>query len=69
MGMLGVVFNIEAENCYSKFTFIATLIKEEKLVFILVIFIHLRLFVFLQTFFYGYLGIRIFPISVIRFPK
>ena len=33
----GVVFNIEARNYYSKSTFIRTLIKQEKLVFILVI--------------------------------
>ena len=37
MGMLRVVFNIEAGNYYSKSTFIMTLIKQEKLVFILVI--------------------------------
>ena len=35
--MLRVVFNIEARNYYSKSTFIMTLIKQEKLVFILVI--------------------------------
>ena len=37
MGMLRVVFNIEVGNYYSKSTFIMTLIKQEKLVFILVI--------------------------------
>ena len=38
MGMLRVVFNIEAGNYYSKSTFIVTLvIKQEKFVFILVI--------------------------------
>ena len=37
MGMLRVVFNIEAGNDYSKSTFIMTLIKQEKVVFILVI--------------------------------
>ena len=36
-GMLRVVFNIEAGNYYSKSTFIMILIKQEKLVFILVI--------------------------------
>ena len=35
MGMLRVVFTIEAGNDYSKSTFIMTLIKQEKLVFIL----------------------------------
>ena len=37
MEMLLVVFNIEAGNYCSKSTFIRTLIKQEKLVFILVI--------------------------------
>ena len=37
IGMLQVVFNIKAWNYYSKSTFIVTLIKQEKLVFILVI--------------------------------
>ena len=37
MGMLRVIFNIEVGNYYSKSTFIVTLIKQEKLVFILVI--------------------------------
>ena len=38
MGMLRIVFNIErVGNYYSKSTFIMTLIKQEKLVFILVI--------------------------------
>ena len=35
--MLRVVFNIEVGYYYSKSTFIVTLIKQEKLVFILVI--------------------------------
>ena len=35
--MLRVVFNLEAGNDYSKSTFIMTQIKQEKLVFILVI--------------------------------
>ena len=35
--MLRVVFNIEAGKYYNKSTFIMTLIKQEKLVFILVI--------------------------------
>ena len=37
MGMLLGVFNVEMGNNYSKSTFIMTLIKQEKLVFILVI--------------------------------
>ena len=37
MGMLHVIVKIEAGNYYSKPTFIMTLIKQEKLVFILVI--------------------------------
>ena len=37
MGMLQVVFNIEVGTYYSKSTFIMTLIKQENLVFILVI--------------------------------
>ena len=37
MGMLWVILNIEAGNDYSKSTFIMTLIKQEKLVLILVI--------------------------------
>ena len=37
MGMLRSVFNIEVGNYYSKYTFIVTLIKQEKFVFILVI--------------------------------
>ena len=37
MGMLRVVFNIEAGNYYSEPTFIMTIIKQEKLVFILFI--------------------------------
>ena len=47
MGKLRVVFNIEAGNYYSKSTFILTLIKQEKLVFILVIL--LSIYVFLQN--------------------
>ena len=37
MGMLRVILNIEAGNYYSKSTFIVTVIKQEKLVFIWVI--------------------------------
>ena len=37
MGMLRVVFNTEAGNYYSKSTFIMTQIKQENLVFIVVI--------------------------------
>ena len=36
-GAQRVVFNIEAENYYRRYTFITTLIKQEKHVFILVI--------------------------------
>ena len=39
--ILWVVFNIEAGNYHSKSTFIMTLIKQEKLVFILVIFLYI----------------------------
>ena len=35
MEMLLVIFNVEAGNYYSKSTFIMTLIKQEKLVFII----------------------------------
>ena len=49
MGMLQVVFNTEAGNYYSKSTFIMTLIKQEKFVFILVIFIHSGVFMVLQN--------------------
>ena len=50
--MLRVVFNIEARNDYSsKSTFIMTLIKQENLVFILVIlYIQEYLFVFTKLF-------------------
>ena len=43
MGMLRVIFNIEAGNYYRKSTFIVTLIKQEKLVHI-GYFIHSRVF-------------------------
>ena len=49
--MLQVVFNIEVGNVYSKSTFIMTLIKQEKLVFILVIlYIREYLCVFIKLF-------------------
>ena len=48
MGMLRVVFNIEAGNYYSKPTFIMSLIKQENLVFILVI-LYIQEYVFLQN--------------------
>ena len=60
MGMPRVVFNIEVRNYYSKSTFIMTLIKQEKLVLVI-------LYVF--ACFYGYPGIQRFPILGIRFPK
>ena len=41
LGMLRVVFNIEAGNRYSN-TFIMTLIKQDNLVFILVIYLYIR---------------------------
>ena len=47
MGMLQVLFNIEAGNYYIKSTFIMTLIKQEKLLFILVI-LYIWKYVFLQ---------------------
>ena len=69
MGMLRVVFNIETGNYYSKYTFIMTLIKQDKFVFILVIlYIQEYLCVFTKII-YGYLGIRRFSISGIRFLK
>ena len=64
MGKLQVVFNIEAGNYYSKSTFIMTLIKQEKFVFILVI-LYIREYLCV----YRKLGIRRFQISGIRFPK
>ena len=49
--MLGVIFNIEAGNYYSKSTFITILIKHEKLVFMLVIlYIREYLYVFTKLF-------------------
>ena len=49
--MLLVVFNIETRNYYSKSTFNMTLIKQEKLVFILVIvYIQQYLCVFIKLF-------------------
>ena len=50
MGMLRVVFNIKAGNDYStcKSTFIMTLIKQEKLVFILVI-LYIREYLYVFT--------------------
>ena len=60
--MLRVILNIEAGNYYSKSTFIMTLIKEN-LVFILII-------LYIQEYFYkivyGHPGIQRFPISGIR---
>ena len=47
--MLGIVFNTEAGNYYSKSTFIVTLIKQEKLVFILVILYIREYYVFMQN--------------------
>ena len=55
MGMLQVVFNIEAENYYSKSAFIMTRIKQAKLVF--------------TQKNYEYLGIQRFQILGIRFLK
>ena len=52
MGMLQVIFNIEAGNYYSKSTFIMTLIKQEKLVFILVI-VYMYIREYLCVFVYG----------------
>ena len=69
MGMLRVVFSIEAGNYYIKSTFIMTQIKQEKLVFILVI-LYIR--EYLRVFYkivYGKTGIRRFQILGIRFPK
>ena len=49
MSMLRVVFNIEAGNYYSKSTFM-TPIKQEKLVFTLVIlYVHLGVFICVFT--------------------
>ena len=67
--MLQVVFKIEAGNYYSKSTFIVTLIKQEKLVFILVI---LYIQEYLCAFTKLFTGTRVFedhPISGIQFPK
>ena len=58
MGMLQVIFNIEAGNYYSKSTFIMTLIKQEKLVFILVI-------LYIQE----YLRVLTKKLRVPRYPK
>ena len=55
--MLPVVLNIEAGNYYSKSTFIVTLIKQEKLVFVLVI-LYIREYLRVFTIVYGYPGIR-----------
>ena len=68
MGMLRVIFNIEAGNYYSKSTFIMTLIKQEKLVFILVI-LYIREYLCFYKIVYGYPGIHRFLISGTRFPK
>ena len=40
--MLRVVFNIEAENYYRESTFFMTLIKQEKLVFLLVFVVYIQ---------------------------
>ena len=56
LGMLRVVFNIEAGNDYSKSTFIMTLIKQEKLVFILVI-LYIQEYLCVFTIFFR--GIRV----------
>ena len=61
--MLRVIFNKEAGNYDSKTTFITSLIKQEKLVFILVI-LYVHIYVFLQIVFTNR-----FPISAIRFPN
>ena len=50
MGMLWVVFNIEAGNYYSKSTLIISLIKQEKIVFILVVLYWEYLCVFTKLF-------------------
>ena len=61
-----VIVNVEAGNYYSKSTFIVTLIKHKKLVFVLVI-LCIQEYV-LQNCLRG-LSIGRFPISGIRFPK
>ena len=66
--MLLVVFNIETGNCYTKSIFIATLIKQEKLVFILVI-LYIREHLCFYKIVYEYPGVQRFPISGIQFPK
>ena len=52
-----------------KSTFITALIKQEKLVFTLVIFIHSEVFMCYYKSVYGYPGIQRVPISGIRFSK
>ena len=68
MGMLQVFFfNTEAGNYYSKSTFITTLIKQEKLLIMLVV---LDIWEIGSNYIvYVYPGIQRFPISGIRFPK
>ena len=55
-------------NYYNKSIFIMTLIKQEKLVFILVI-LYIQEYLCFYKIVYGYLGIQRFPISGIWFPK
>ena len=50
MGVVRVVFNIEAENYYSKSTFIMTLIKQEKLV------LYIQEYLCFYKIVYGHLG-------------
>ena len=65
-GILRVIFNIEAGNYYSKSTFIMTLIKQEKLVFMLVIlYIREYLCVFTKLF----MGTVYPKISNFEYPK
>ena len=61
VGMLRVVFNREAGNYYSKSTFVMTVIKQEKLVFILVI-LYIRKYLCVYKIVYGYPGIKRFPL-------
>ena len=63
LGMVRVVFNIEAGNYYSKSTFIIT---QENVAFIFYTFG--SIYVFLPKK-YGYPGIQRFPISCFQFPK
>ena len=51
--MLLVIFKIETGNYYSKSTFIMTLIKQENLVFILVI-LYIREYLCFDKIVYGY---------------